>query len=116
MLAVLKKYAPKIAPQAFAQMGFMAGKFSTAALLNVKGDVTAKSYNAAVKALKNQKTDMLCKPFYVGDLAYHIPNNWDITVDYRKGKVVVKEQCFAIAPVDKSIAQTRVWEKKYKLN
>jgi branched-chain amino acid transport system substrate-binding protein len=116
MFQVLKKYAPKIAPQAFAQMGFMAGKFSTNALLSIKGDITAKSYNAAVKGLKNQKTDMLCKPFYVGDLAYHIPNNWDITVDYKGGKVVVKEKCFAIAPVDKSIAQTRVWEKQFKLN
>jgi len=116
MFQILKKYAPKIAPQAFAQMGFMAGKFSTAALLNIKGDVTAKSYNSAVKDLKKQKTDMLCKPFYVGRLPYHIPNNWDITVDYKNGKVVVKEKCFAIAPVDKSIAQTRVWEKKFKLN
>jgi len=116
MFQILKKYAPKIAPQAFAQMGFMAGKFSTNALLSLKGDITAKSYNSAVKALKNQKTDMLCKPYYVGDLAYHIPNNWDITVDYKKGNVVVKEKCFAIAPVDKSIAQTRVWEKQFKLN
>ena len=96
-------------------MGYMDGKFATNALLSIKGAVTAASYNAAVRALKNQKTDMLCKPWYVGNLAYHIPNNWDITVDYKGGNVVPKEGCFAIAPVDKSIAQTRVWEKKYKL-
>jgi branched-chain amino acid transport system substrate-binding protein len=114
MFQILKKYT-KIAPQAFAQMGFMAGKFSTAALMSIKGPITAKSYNDAVRNLKNQKTDMLCKPFYVGKLPYHIPNNWDITVDYKDGKVVVKEKCFAIAAVDKSIAQTRVWEKKFKL-
>jgi hypothetical protein len=30
--------------------------------------------------------------------------------------VVVKEKCFAIAAVDKSISQTRAWEKKFKLN
>ena len=116
MFQVLKKYAPKIAPQAFAQMGFMVGMFSTDALLSIKGPITATSYNRAVRALKNQKTDMLCKPFYVGNLPYHIPNNWDITVDYRNGKVIVKEKCFAIQAVDKSIAQTRVWEKKFKLN
>src|SRR6476646_8258960 len=116
MLAILKKYT-KIDPQAFAQMGFMAGKFATQALLNVKGPVTAKSYNAAVRSLKNVKTDMLCKPWYVGNnLPYHIPNNWDITVDYKDGKVVLKEKCFAIAPVDKEMAQTRVWEKKFNLN
>src|SRR4051794_12010888 len=116
MFQILKKYAPKIAPQAFGQMGFMDGKFATSALMSIKGAITAKSYNAAVKALKNQKTDMLCKPFYVGNLAYHIPNNWDITVDYKGGNVIVKEKCFPIQAVDKSITQTRVWEKKFHLN
>jgi branched-chain amino acid transport system substrate-binding protein len=117
MLEVLKKYAPSIAPQAFGQMGFMVGKFATIALLRVKGAVTAKKFNLAVRGLKNIKTDMICKPWYVGNaLPYHIPNNTDITVDYKNGKVVLKEKCFAIAPVDKEVAQTRVWEKKFKLN
>jgi branched-chain amino acid transport system substrate-binding protein len=116
MYQILAKYAPTIAPQAFGQMGFMDAKFSTIALLNVSGVVTAKSYNNAVRALKNIKTDMLCKPWYVGNLAYHIPNNTDITVDYKAGAVVSKEKCFDIAPVDPAIAQTRNWEKKYNLN
>ena len=116
MFQILKKYAPSIAPQAFAQMGYMDGKFATNALLSIKGPITAASYNRAVRALKNQKTDMLCKPFYVGTLPFHIPNNADITADYKAGKVVVKEKCFAIAPVDKALAQTRVFEKKLKLN
>jgi branched-chain amino acid transport system substrate-binding protein len=116
MLAVLKRYT-KIDPQAFAQMGFMAGMFATKALLSINGPVTAKSYNAAARKLKNVKTDMLCKPWYVGNaLPYHIPSNWDITVDYKDGKVVLKEKCFAIAAVDAELAQTRVWEKKFKLN
>jgi branched-chain amino acid transport system substrate-binding protein len=115
MFQVLKKYAPKIAPQAFGQMGFLAGKFATNALLSIKGPVTASSYNAAVKALKNQKSDMLCAPFYVGNLAYHIPNNSDIIVDYKNGNVVMKQKCFRIEAVDKAISQTRVWEKKFHL-
>jgi hypothetical protein len=36
-------------------------------------------------------------------------------VDYDKGNVVVKEKCFAIQAVDKSIAQTRKWEKQFHL-
>ena len=116
MLAILKQYT-KIDPQAFAQMGFMAGMFATKALLSINGPVTAKSYNAAVRKLKNVKTDMLCKPWYVGNaLPYHIPNNWDITVDYKDGKVVLKEKCFAIAAVDDELVKTRAWEKKFKLN
>jgi branched-chain amino acid transport system substrate-binding protein len=117
MFKVLKKYAPSIAPQAFSQMGFLDGKFATIALLNAKGPVTAKSYNAAVGALKNVKTDMLCKPWYVGrGLPYHIPNNTDITVDYKAGKVVVKTGCTAIQAVDPEVAATRAFEKKFKLN
>ena len=90
---------------------------ATKALLSINGPVTAKSYNAAARKLKNVKTDMLCKPWYVGNaLPYHIPSNWDITVDYKDGKVVLKEKCFAIAAVDAELAQTRVWEKKFNLN
>jgi hypothetical protein len=59
---------------------------------------------------------MLCKKWYVGPLKYHIPNNYDITVTYRNGKVVVADKCFAIAPVDSEIAQTRKWERQFKLN
>ena len=60
---------------------------------------------------------MLCKPWYVGNARRTTSRTTaDITVDYKDGKVVVKEKCFAIAAVDKSIAQTRVWEKKFKLN
>ncbi len=116
MFKVLSKYAPKIAPQAFAQMGFLAGKFATNALLSVNGAITAKSYNAAVVALKDQKTDILCKPFYVGNLAYHIPNNTNIIVDYKNKNVVVRSGCTDFPAVDKAITQTRAWEKKYKLN
>jgi branched-chain amino acid transport system substrate-binding protein len=117
MLAVLKKYSPTIAPQAFGQMGFMDAKFATTALLNIKGPVTAKSYNLAARNLKNVHTDILCKPWYVGNaLPYHIPNNTDITVDYKNGKVVLKEKCFDIAAVDPELATTRVWEKKFNLN
>jgi branched-chain amino acid transport system substrate-binding protein len=116
MIAILKQYSPKLAPQAFTQMGFMDAKFATAALLNVNGPVSAGSYNKAVRGLKNIKTDMLCKPWYVGNLPFHIPNNTDITVDYKDGKVVKKESCFDIAAVDKELAQTRVVEKKLKLN
>ena len=59
--------APSIAPQAFGQMGFMDAKFATTALLNIKGPITAASYNRAARNLKNIHTDILCKPWYVGN-------------------------------------------------
>jgi branched-chain amino acid transport system substrate-binding protein len=116
MFQVLKKYAPTIAPQAFGQMGYLVGKFAVNALLSIQGPITAKSYNKAVVGLKKQKSDILCKPFYVGNLPYHIPNNTNIIVDYKDKNVVVRKGCTNFQAVDKSIAQTRLWEKKYKLN
>jgi len=116
MFQILSKYAPKIAPQAFAQMGFLVGKFAVNALLSIKGPITARSYNAAVVALKNQKSDILCKPFYVGKLPFHIPNNTNIIVDYKNKDVVVRTGCTNFAPVDRAIAQTRAFERKFKLN
>ena len=113
---ITKKYTPKIALQAFGQMGYMDAKFATLALLSAKGPVTAASYNKAVRRLKNVKTDMLCKPWYVFNLPYHIPNNTDITVTYKNGKVVQVDKCFDIAPVDSELGQTRKWEKKFNLN
>ncbi len=116
-LAITKKYAPSISPQAFGQMGFMDAKFATQALLSIKGDVTASSYNKAVRALKNVKTTMLCKPWYVGEnLAYHIPNNTDITVTYKGGKIVTEDKCIPIQAVDPELTQTRAWEKQFNLN
>jgi branched-chain amino acid transport system substrate-binding protein len=114
---ITKKYASNVPIQSFGQMGFLVGKFVTAALLSIKGPVTKKSYNSAVRALKNQKSDILCKPWYFGNaLPYHIPNNTDITVSYKNGKVVQVEKCFDIQAVDPQLKQTRLWEKKYKLN
>jgi branched-chain amino acid transport system substrate-binding protein len=115
MFQILSKYT-KIVPQAFAQMGFLAGKFATNALLSIKGPITAKSYNAAVLSLKNQKSDILCKPYYVGRIPFHIPNNTNIIVDYKNKNVVVRTGCTPFAPVDAAIAQTRAFERKLHLN
>jgi len=115
--AITAKYAKDVPIQSFGQMGFMVGKFVTAALLNVKGPVTKASYNKSVQDLKNLKSDILCKPWYWGrGLKAHIPNNWDRTVSYLGGKVIQTESCFAIAAVDADLIATRKAEKKLKLN
>jgi len=114
--AVTQKYAPNIPIQSFGQMGFLVGKFTTAALLSIKGQVTEKSYNAAVLSLRIQKSDILCKPWYFGKLPLHIPNNWDLTVTPNHGKMVIKENCFPISTADPAIAKVRALEKKFKLN
>ena len=44
------------------------------------------------------------------------PQLWPDDLDYKDKNVVVRTGCTDFAPVDKSIAQTRIWEKKFKLN
>jgi branched-chain amino acid transport system substrate-binding protein len=107
---VLKKYAPKIALGSFSQMGFTEAQIAVDALLKMKGAYTAQSVNAAFKAVKGFKTDILCKPWYYGNASLHIPNNTDRTVTPQGGKMVQKEGCFAISDVDPAIAQVRKLE------
>src|SRR4051794_20609283 len=104
---VLKKYAPKIPLGSFSQMGFVEAAIATSALLKVKGAFTADSVNAAFKAVKDFKTDILCKPWYYGNAPLHIPNNTDRTVTPQGGKMVQAEDCFPISDVDPAIAQVR---------
>jgi len=76
-------------------------------LEGINGAYTAKSVNEAFKNVKDFKTDILCKPWYYGQAALHIPNNTDRTVTPQGGHMVQKEGCFAISDVDPGIAQVR---------
>jgi branched-chain amino acid transport system substrate-binding protein len=114
--SITKKYAPSVPVQSFGQMGFLQGKLSVDALLSIKGPITAKSYNAAVVALKNVKSDIWCKPWYFGKLPNHLPNNTLPTMTYKNGQVVQIAPCAPLPAVDPLITQARAAEKKFHLN
>ncbi len=105
--AVRERYAPKIPLGSFSQMGFVEASIVVKALMSVTGEFTAASVNEAIKNVKDFKTDILCKPWYYGTAPLHIPNNTDRTVTPKDGKMVEKEDCFAISEVDPAIAQVR---------
>jgi hypothetical protein len=65
----------------------MDAKFATQALLNITGLITGS--RTTTRSGDSRRRSMLCKPVR-RQLAYHIPNNRDITVDYKGGKVVAK--------------------------
>jgi branched-chain amino acid transport system substrate-binding protein len=109
---VLKKYAPKVPLGSFSQMGFVEAAIATKALLGVKGSITPETANQAFKAVKNFKTDILCKPWYYGDGPTHVPNNTDRTTTPQGGKMVEKEGCFDISDIDPGIAAVRKWEQE----
>jgi branched-chain amino acid transport system substrate-binding protein len=113
--AVFAKYGKNVSGGlgSFSQMGFSMGQFVVQALESIKGgDYSLKSVNTAIKNLKGVKTDILCRPWYYGDAALHIPNNVDWTTTPNHGKMVIKEQCFNISDADPTIAQVRQVEQK----
>ena len=113
---VLKLYGSNIATGigSFSQFGFLLGQLAVKGLLSIKSHVyTAQTVNAAFKALKNFKTDFLCKPWYFGPL----PNNTDYTVYPQDGKMalVPKSGCLPISTVDPLVKQVRAYEKAHKV-
>ena len=107
--AILAKYGQSVAGGlgSFSQMGFLLGKFLTNALQTVKGQYTIKTVNAAIKAIKNQKTELLCQPWVYGNYPLHIPNNADFTTTPDNGKMVTAQGCFNISAADPQIAAYR---------
>jgi branched-chain amino acid transport system substrate-binding protein len=97
---VTKQYAPMIPLGSFGQMGFVAAEIVTRTLLALPADqLTPRTVNAAIRQIKDFKTDILCKPWYFGDLQYHVPDNADRTVVPENHVFTQKEGCFDIAPL-----------------
>lgn len=112
--SVMAKYGQDVTGGlgSFSQMGYLMGEFMTNALETVKGPYTVQSVNDAVFNLKDQKTDILCRPWYFGKNApLHIPNNVDRTTTPDNGKMVQKEDCFDISGDEPDIAKVRQIEQ-----
>ena len=109
--AILAQYGKNVSGGvgSFSQMGFVEARLMVQALQSVKGAYTVASVNAAVKALKNVDTGMICQAWTYGDYSMHIPNNEDYTVTAQDGKMVQAPNggCTQISSVDPQIAQYR---------
>jgi branched-chain amino acid transport system substrate-binding protein len=107
--SVIAKYGQDVTGGlgSFSQMGYLMGEFMTNALETVKGDYTLQSVSQAVFNLKNQETDILCRPWYTGRAPLHIPNNVDWTSTPDSGHMVIKEDCFEISEDEPDIAKVR---------
>jgi len=107
--AILAKYGKSVSGGvgSFSQMGFAEAEIMVHALRSVKGAYTVASVNAALKAVSNFDTGMLCEGWTYGDFPMHIPNNVDYTVTPKDGKMVVAKGCTPISSVDPQIAAYR---------
>ena len=116
MFAILKQYAPNIVPQAFSQMGFLVGKFATNALLSIKGPITAKSVQRGGREAQEPEVRHALQALLRGRAAVPHPEQHEHHRRLQERAVVVKKGCTDFQAVDKAIAQTRAFEKKFKLN
>ncbi len=95
---------------AFSEMGFTEAELGVDALRSITSGVyTVATVNAAIKALKNVDTGMLCQAWTYGDYSTHIANNEDYTVTPDNGKMVIAPNggCTLISAVDPNIASYR---------
>jgi branched-chain amino acid transport system substrate-binding protein len=113
-----KQYAPSVPLQTFGQFGFVPADIITKTLLQLPADqLTPQGVNAALKNIKNFKTDLLCRPWYFGAAPYHVPNNTDRTVAPDNKTMVQKQGCFDIAALPgNNLTQIRQQEKAQNLN
>ena len=107
--AILAQYGKSVSGGvgSFSQMGFAEAEIMVHALQAVSGSYTVASVNAALKAVKDFGTGMLCQGWTYGSYPMHIPNNVDYTTTPDNGKMVTAQGCTAISPADPQIAAYR---------
>jgi branched-chain amino acid transport system substrate-binding protein len=89
--AILAQYGSAVTGGigSFSQMGFVEAELMVKALESVTGDYTVSSVNAAIKALKDVNTGMLCQQWTYGDYSSHLPNNMDYTTTANNGQMTL---------------------------
>jgi branched-chain amino acid transport system substrate-binding protein len=107
--AILTQYGKSVSGGvgSFSQMGFAEAEIMVHALQAVNASYTVASVNAALKAVKDFDTGMLCQGWTYGSYPMHIPNNVDYTTTPDNGKMVTAQGCTAISSADPQIAAYR---------
>jgi branched-chain amino acid transport system substrate-binding protein len=108
--AIFKQYGSAVSGGigSFSQMGFTEAEIMVHALESVTASTyTVADVNAAIKAVSNFNTGMLCQLWSYGSYPTHIPNNMDSTVTPDNGKMVTAQGCTLISAVDPQVAAYR---------
>jgi branched-chain amino acid transport system substrate-binding protein len=118
MNEVREEYAPDVPSSSFAQMGYLAGRVATDALLGIEGDITKESVNEAFRSITNFVSDIWCAPWYYDSgTGSNVSNNIDLTVAPEDGNMVQVEECFEIAPLPGNpLDEIRAAEEENGLN
>lgn len=114
--AVMAAYADKSAPRdSFAQGGYLAARIATEALLRLDAKTLDRAkVTAALRSVKGFRSDILCKPFYVGDGARHNANSSGPIAQVNAGSFKLLTQACMTAD-EPELADVRADEKRLGL-
>jgi branched-chain amino acid transport system substrate-binding protein len=73
--AVMNRYATGAPRDTFSEAGFLAARIFTATMLKVHGTITRAKATAALRAVDNYTSNLLCGPWYFGTESEHMPNH-----------------------------------------
>lgn len=111
--AINEEFASDTPLGSFGQMGYLQAKILTTTLMEMDpADLDDPvAVNEAILQISDFETDILCKPWYYGELPVHIPNNWDRTVVPEGDNLVEVEDCFEITALDDALDTVREFEE-----
>ncbi len=81
----------------FSQSGYVSARFFVEALLKLDPNaIDRAAVTKAIQGISNAESDLLCKPYYVGDADRHMPNHAGRMVAYSGGAFNIVRDCYDI--------------------
>lgn len=94
----------------FSQAGWLSAKIFTQTLLQMTGDITRENVTAAIRGVKNYRSDLMCTPWYFGEGDRHNANHAGRVVIINKdGKYELVQGCEEVP--DPQLADILQFEK-----
>lgn len=115
--AVMNRYAARTDTRdAFSQGGYLAARAVTQALLTLKPDqINRQSVNDAIRRVRNVKSDMLCRPFYVAPDGQRNNANYSGPVAVFNGSGWVTDPAGCVVAADAELADVLASERRLGL-
>jgi branched-chain amino acid transport system substrate-binding protein len=84
---IMDKYGEESDPRdTFSQSGYLSARFFVDALLKLDpAKIDRPTVTDAIRAIKNEKSDLLCGPYYVGPGDRHMPNHANVMMQMIDG-------------------------------
>lgn len=115
--AVMNRYATRTDTRdAFSQGGYLAARAVTSALLTLKPDqINRQTVNDAIRRVRNVKSDMLCRPFYVAPVGQRNNANYSGPVAVFKGNGWANDTAGCVVAADAELADVLASERRLGL-